>query len=68
MFLGRIESLPTDLKEIFKQQGWEAFTKAAFKHLHAKGVDRKEIEKAIGSVPLTLGMKEVMTKVNRNDT
>uniref|UniRef100_A0A2C9JMV3 Pyridoxal phosphate phosphatase PHOSPHO2 n=1 Tax=Biomphalaria glabrata TaxID=6526 RepID=A0A2C9JMV3_BIOGL len=61
-------TLPDEIKELYKEDGWTEYMAEIFKFLHSNGCTKETLISCLSEIPLTEGMKELLsyTKATEN--
>jgi len=56
-------ALPKEVKAVARNEGWTAFMRSVFEHLHSKGVTESQILHKIDQIPFVKHMKDCLVKL-----
>ncbi|XP_068220752.1 pyridoxal phosphate phosphatase PHOSPHO2-like isoform X2 [Palaemon carinicauda] len=60
--------IPTDLKNLYRKDGWTHYMGEVFKYLHNNGMRKEEIFNCLKEIKLTDGMRELLMGVPKERT
>ncbi|XP_066994830.2 pyridoxal phosphate phosphatase PHOSPHO2 [Anabrus simplex] len=55
------EKIPTEVKELYRSDGWTLYMQKIFDLLHSNGVTRDQIQSSVKSIPVTPGFDKLLS-------